>query len=406
MLDGTTAGAKRKTKALTAAFCAAPLKPGRYHDGGGTGLFLRVEPNGAKLWSQRVTIQGKRRDLGLGGYPIVGLAQARAKAVENKRAALGGADPLQLKRAAQAIPTFAEAARTVHGLHLPTWKNAKHAAQFITTLETYAFPRMGQMRVDTITSADVMAALAPIWTAKAETAKRVMQRIGTVMGWCVAQGHRTDNPAVEIRRALPKVARTKAHRKALAYQDVAAAIDRVMKSGAFSSTKLCFEWLVLTAARSGEARGATWDEIIQEHGKAVAWEIPAARMKMKRPHRVPLSPRAVEILAEAKAIGDGTGLLFPSLRGKELSDMTLSKLVKELGFEADIHGFRTSFRTWAQEQTDVPREVAEMALAHATGDATEQAYARSDLFGKRAALMEAWSGYLLNERRQVLRISQ
>jgi hypothetical protein len=187
MSNETTTVTKRRAKALTSAFCTSPLKPGRYHDGGGTGLFLRVEPNGAKLWSQRLTVHGKRRDLGLGGYPMIGLAQARVQATENKRAALGGNDPLQAKRTAQAIPTFSEAATAVHAIHLPTWRNAKHGAQFITTLQTYAFPQMGTMKVCAITSADVMASFAPIWTTKPETARRVMQRIGTVMGWAVAQ---------------------------------------------------------------------------------------------------------------------------------------------------------------------------------------------------------------------------
>lgn len=387
--------ARRPEKALTVLAVKTAKDPGRYSDG--NGLHLLVKASGARSWVQRIVIRGKRCDLGLGSADLVTLAEARGIAHENRKLAREGGDPLQAKREAMAVLSFEQAARKVHELHKPTWKNDKHAAQFIATLETYAFPKLGKLRVADITTADVLGVLTPIWTSKAETARRVRQRIGTVMTWAIAQGWRQDNPAQNITQALPKVSKAPEHRKALGYDDVAGCIAAVMASKAGLATKLALEFLVLTAGRSGEIREATWPEISME--KKI-WVIPAERMKMKRPHRVPLSSRAIAILETARGLDDGSGLVFPGTRpGRPLSDMTLSKLVKELGFAADIHGFRTSFRTWAQEKSSFPREVAEAALAHLTGDAVERAYARSDLFEKRREMMDAWAEYLVNTER-------
>ena len=406
-----TEGLRKPEKALTAQFVKSIRDPGKYFDG--HGLFLRVQPNGQRQWVQRITVRGKRCELGLGNPALVTLAEARDLALANRKLAQSGGDPIQAKREADAMLTFAEAARKVHALHLPTWRNAKHGAQFLTTLETYAFPRLGKLRVSDVTTADVLAVLTPIWTVKPETAGRVRQRIGMVMKWAVAQGWRQDNPAESIAQALPKRDRSLTeHRKALTYAEVAGCIAAVKASGAGLSTALAFEFLVLTATRSGEARGATWAEIDMgtpatsaTSATPAVWTIPASRMKAKREHRIPLSSRAVEILRAAKGLGDGAGLVFPGTKaGKTLSDMTLSKLVKELGFEADVHGFRTSFRTWAQEKTNFPREVAEAALAHTIKDKAEAAYARSDVFEKRRKMMEAWAGYLAQEAGKVVRI--
>ncbi len=403
----TTEGLRKPEKALTAQFVKTAREPGKYFDG--HGLFLRVQPNGARQWVQRIVIRGKRCEMGLGNPALVSLAEARELALANRKLAQAGGDPIQAKREAAAILSFEEAARKVHALHLPTWRNAKHGAQFLSTLETYTFPRLGRLRVADVNTADVLAVLTPIWTQKPETAARVRQRIGMVMKWAVAQGWRQDNPAESIAQALPKRDQSlREHRKALTYAEVADCITAVQASGAGISTKLAFEFLVLTATRSGEARGALWSEI--DLGPATSatsatWTIPASRMKAKREHRIPLTARAVAILREAKALGDGTGLVFPGTKaGKPLSDMTLSKLVKELDFAADIHGFRTSFRTWAQERTNFPREVAEAALAHAIKDKAEAAYARSDVFEKRRKMMDAWAGYLAGEAGKVVRI--
>lgn len=399
---------RRASNQLTAVLVRSPLDPGKYHDGGGLGLFLLVKPNGARSWVQRVVVKGKRREMGLGSPPVVTLARARETALENKRMIFDGIDPLQARLEAEAVPTFEEAARTVHKLHEPTWRNAKHAAQFISTLESYAFPIIGKMKVGDVNTADVLAVLSPIWNTKRETARRVKQRIGTVLKWTVAKGWRQDDPTQAIAQALPKDQQAKAHRKALPYTDVAGCMKAVEASNAGLSTKLAFRLLVLTASRSNEVRLARWGQVDWNAEGGPVWTRPAEVMKMKKPHAVPLSEDAAAVLAEAKALSganDPSALIFPgTVEGKPLSDATLLKLVREQGYEIDVHGFRTSFRTWTQERTNFPREVAEAALAHSIKDKAERAYARSELMEKRRALGEAWAMYLAQESAKVVRI--
>ena len=386
--------ASTRKGALTARFVATATKPGRYREGpGGHGLGLLVTPTGARCWFQRISIRGKVCELGLGGYPLVTLAEARNKAFENRKLARAGGDPLALKRRAD-VPTFAEAAGRVHAIHLPSWRNARHAASWLTCLREYAFPRIGDRPVSDVTAQDVMAVLLPIWHSRAETARRVRQRIGTVMKWAIAEGFRTDNPAGEaIGAALPRNNGNGGprHHRALPYGEVAGALATVRASGAGMSTRLAFEFLVLTAARSGEVRLATWDEIDMD---AATWTVPGERMKAGRDHRVPLSDRALAILDEARVLRDATNLAFPGTRRGPLSDMTLSKLLRDLGIDAVPHGFRSSFRDWAGECTNFPREVCEAALAHVNPNKVEAAYARSDLFAKRRELMEWWARFL------------
>lgn len=373
-------------------------EPGKYFDG--HGLYLRVDKTGGKFWIQRIMIGGKRCELGLGSVGFVTLADARLVAFENRKLARSGGDPLAERRSSKAVMTFEETAREVHRINLPTWKNPKHGDQFINTLATYAFPTMGGTRAPDVTSGDVLAVLQPIWLKKPETAKRVRQRIGTVMKWCIAKGWRRDNPVDAVDKGLPKQTAKKQNRKSLPYDQVAACLQIVEGTSAGLSTKLCFEFLVLTCVRSNEAREARWSEIDM---KAKVWEIPAERMKMDRPHRIPLSSRALKVLERAGGLDDD--LVFPGTKtGKPLSDATLLKLIRENGFDVDVHGFRTSFRTWAQEKTNFPREVAEAALAHLSGDAVERAYARSDLFEKRRKMMDAWAAYLAQDSAKVVRI--
>lgn len=391
---------RRPEKSLTALAVKNAIEPGKYFDG--NGLYLRVDRNGSKFWVQRIVIRGKRREIGLGSAALTSLSEARAAAVENRKLARAGGDPIQAKREAAAVLTFEQAARKVHEIHRPTWRNPKHAAQFLATLETYAFPHIGKLKVQEVTTGDVLAVLTPIWTTKAETARRVRQRIGTVMKWAVAQGWRQDNPAESISQALPKVTKRPTPRKALDYSEVQACLDVVKGSNAGITTKLAIEFLVLTAARSGEVRNAEWPEVDLDDA---VWEVPAEKMKMRRAHRVPLAARAVEILREAQGFDDGSGLIFPgSKRGRPMSENTMVKLVRELGYNIDVHGFRTSFRTWAQERTNFPREVAELALAHVNQDRVEAAYARSDLFEKRRAMMNAWAAYLTTANASVVKI--
>ena len=374
-------------------------KPGKYYDL--HGLFLRIEPTGSRRWVQRVSVAGRQREIGLGSADLVTLAEARELAVSNKKLARAGGDPLAAKQAHIAIPSLNEAIDKVIELNAPTWTNAKHAAQFKSTLTNYVTPKLGRRPVNDIQAADILSVLQPIWVDKNETARRVKQRIGTVMKWAIAQGYRSDEPTLALNQVLPKPNRKPKHRASLPYTDVAECLNNVSQSHAMMSTKLAIELLVLTATRSGEVRLSDWSEVDLD---AKTWTIPAARMKMKEEHVIPLSDRATEVLQQAKAMGDD-GLIFPGMRaGRPMSDMTMSKLVKELGYPVDIHGFRTSFRTWVQEQTNTAHEVAERALAHKTTNKVEAAYARSDLFEKRRKLMDAWASYLNNEPAKVVQL--
>jgi len=389
-----------KTGTPLSATAVRNLKePGKYYDL--HGLFLRIEPTGSRRWVQRVSVAGRQREIGLGSADLVTLAEARELAVSNKKLARAGGDPLAAKQQHVAIPSLNEAIDKVIELNAPTWTNAKHAAQFKSTLTNYVTPRLGRRPVNDIQAADILSVLQPIWVDKNETARRVKQRIGTVMKWAIAQGYRADDPTLALNQVLPKQNRKPKHRASLPYTDVSDCLDVIKNSDAMLSTKLAIELLVLTATRSGEVRLADWNEVDLD---ARTWTIPAVRMKMKEEHIIPLSDRALHVLQQATALGE-EGLIFPGMRsGRPMSDMTMSKLVKELGFPVDIHGFRTSFRTWVQEQTNTAHEVAERALAHKTTNKVEAAYARSDLFEKRRKLMDAWASYLDNEAGQVIRL--
>ena len=390
-------------KALTAAFCRTVGESGRYADG--NGLYLHVDPSGARRWVQRLVIRGKSCVLGLGSFALVSLAEAREQALANRKLARTGGDPLGARRRTAGVPTFAEAAEQVIAIHREAWKDGDATAQkWRATLHQYVHSQFGDKGVDRVTTADVMAALLPIWSAKNETAQRVRRRIGAIMRWAIAQGYRSDNPAGEaVTAALPKRPRQIRHMPALPHGEVAAALAGVRVSQAWTATKLAFELLVLTAARSGEVRLATWEEFDLA---ALVWTVPAARMKANREHRVPLCGRAVEVLGEAARLRDVVAsvepLVFPSRRGQALSDMALLKLVKQQGIAAVPHGFRSSFRDWAAERTNHPREVIEAALAHTVRNQTEAAYARSDLFERRRHLMNDWASYLDERRGQVI----
>ncbi len=378
---------------LSATKANALRKPGRYTDG--QGLHLFIGKSGNKSWVQRITIDGKRRDIGLGGFPAVSLAQARELSADIRTSVAQGRDPLVAKRKPK-ILTLKEAACTVHRQNKPRWRNDKHAAAWIRTLERYAFPMIGNKLIDRIGRADVLTVLNPIWSSRHETARRVRQRLRTIFSWAMAHGLIEINPAGElIDGALPSMPKVKAHFRAIPYQEVGPALAAIESSHASPAARLCFRFLVLTSARSGEARGARWDEIDLQ-GRV--WRIPLQRMKAGLEHRVPLSTQALEVLHEASALRDETGLVFPSplKRGGQLSDMTLTKILRSLGLaeRTTVHGFRSSFKDWTQEQTDSPWAVSEAALAHTLGSSTVQAYARSDLFERRRDLMQKWADYV------------
>ena len=377
---------------LTAAKVKAVAEPGRYGDG--AGLYLNIAPGGSKSWVQRIVVAGRRRDIGLGGYPTVGLADARVLAAANRTGA-AGRDPVAEKRRPPK-PPFKEAARQVHQANLPRWRNAKHGAAWIRTLERFAFPVFGNMPVDRVTRADVLAVLTPIWSSTPETARRVRQRIRTVMRWAMAHGFVENNPAGEaIDGALPAMPRVKDSLRALPYQEVSEAFKIVEQSRSSDSARLCLRFTVLTAARSGEARGALWSEI--DPDKAL-WTVPAARMKGRLEHRVPLSKAALDVLSKAMELHDGSDLVFPSPRraGQALSDMTLTKVLRDTGLAhlATVHGFRSTFRDWGSETEAASDRVLELALAHRPGNEVERAYARSDLLELRRPVMEAWGEFV------------
>lgn len=391
------AGSRSK---LTALFVKTVKEPGRYGDG--NGLSLVVSTSGAKRWEQRIKIQGKRCDCGHGSASLVSLAEARDKAIAFQRIARAGGDPRKMRDANARVLTFEEAAREVHKGLLSTWTNDKHGRDFINSLQMYAFPKIGTLLVSEVGSSDLLRVLAPLWTVKHETARRVFQRMETVLKWAVAREWRDGTPGDATLQGLPKMRRTKSNMRAMHYGEVPGFVRSLRQSNAMNQTKGCLEFIVLTASRSSEARLAKWDEIDLDGAR---WVIPAARMKMRRDHVVPLAPRAVQILKDAQYLHGDQGYVFPGARkGRPLSDVALSGRVKGLGFDSTVHGLRTSFRTWAQERTTFPREVCEAALAHLVGDEVERAYARSDLLEKRRKLMNAWADYIGQERGKVVRI--
>jgi integrase len=387
-------------KALSVVGIRALKKPGRYADG--NGLYLKVDASGAKRWELRTVIRGKRCDIGLGGLKIVSLAEAREEARKYRAIARNEGDPLaEKRRARKVVPTFRNAAETVHKSHAKAWKNAKHGDQWINTLKTYAYPAFGDRRVDQIDTPDILKALSPIWLTKQETARRVRQRIGTVLDWAKAAGFRAgSNPVEEISKALPRQSDRKGHHAALPYVEVPSFVQKLHCDEAATIPDLAFEFLILTAARTGEVLEAKWNEIDLEQA---AWSIPAGRMKAGREHRVPLAPRCVELLRQAKLLAAGSDFVFPGRSNeKPMSNMVLLMAMRRLDSGYTVHGFRSAFRDWASERTNFAREICEAALAHIVKDKTEAAYRRGDLFEKRRDLMATWASFVSESRADVI----
>lgn len=397
----------RQSNRLTSVTINAKKLPGYYADG--NGLYLQVSASGAKSWVLRFSLNKRAREMGLGSLADRSLAEAREQARKYRQKLAEGIDPIVQRKAQRASNlqaaiqrrTFEQCAREYYASHEKGWKNAKHAAQWINTLAAYAFPIFGSKDVSDVSKADILRALEPIWASKTETASRVRQRIRAVLDWAAARDYRTGHdPHIwdQITRSLPqsKDIKKSKHFASCPYTNVHDVLQAIGQSGAGATVKLAIEFIVLTAARSGEVRGARWEEIDFE-GKR--WIIPAERMKAGREHRVPLSPRAIEILnAQRVSASDESKLIFASERKKAFSDMTFTMQLRRMGFDFTIHGFRSTFRDWSAEQTAFPREVCEAALAHSTKDATEAAYFRSDLFEKRRQLMDAWATYCATEK--------
>ena len=374
---------------LTATAVKALKEPGRYGDG--DGLALLIGKRGGKSWIVRVQKDGRRRDIGLGSFKKVSLKLARERAAEVRSQIEVGIDPVAERQKAAGIPSFAEAAKLVHAENAPSWKNPKHAQQWINTLETYAFQAFGNRSVATVDAAAVRDALAAIWLEKPETARRLRQRINTVIDWAVAKGYRENGLALPvIDKALPKQRAQPKHHKAVPYAELPQFMEKLRESE--SMGRLALEAVILTAARSGEVRLAQWSELDLE---AATWTIPAERMKAGREHVVPLSPEAVALFERVKTHKRGdTDLVFPGQRrGKPLSDMTLTKAMRDMSRAETPHGFRSTFRDWVAEKTDWPAELAEAALAHMVSDKTVAAYQRGTMLDKRRELMAAWADY-------------
>ena len=375
---------------LTAAFVRAVDTPGKYYDQ--HGLVLRVAPGGSKQWMWRGTIRGRRRDLGLGAVAYTTLAEARDIAYQYRKLARAGGDPRSLK-SDDIVPTFAEAVEQVIEVHRPGWKDTGRSEEnWRSSLERYAYPALGSTPVDQITSADLVRVLVPIWHSRPETARKLKTRLGVVMRWSIAAGHRADDPAgPAVAAALPRHTAPTKHFASLPHAKVAAALAALDASPRlWRPTVVCLRFLAATATRSGEARFATWAEIDLD---SRTWTVPARRTKTNREHVVPLSTAALAALDETRRYSDGSGPVFPSPAGRVLSNGTMSKLTRHLGFTP--HGLRASFRSWAAE-TGIPREVAEAALAHSAG-ALEQAYQRSDLLDARREVMEAWGRHITQQ---------
>lgn len=394
----------KRVEGLTARKVATVTEPGRYADG--RGLYLHIGKNGAKSWVLRFMLAGKAREMGLGAVADVTLQDARRKAGEARALLDAGCDPLEARREeerqreaekARAV-TFKDAAGRYIAAHRAGWRNEKHAAQWDSTLTTYVYPVFGEVAVADVDTGMVLRALEPIWHEKPETATRVRGRIEAVLDWAKARGYRDReamNPAQwkgHLSHLLParsKVARVE-HHAALPWREVGAFMVGLRNRPATAARAL--EFAILTAARSGEVFGATWEEV--DLAGAV-WTVPGERMKAGRDHRVPLSPQAVALLVGLADESDRTGYVFKGMKkGRPLSGMAMLMLLRRMERgDLTAHGFRSTFRDWAAEATAFPGEVAEAALAHIVGDKVEAAYRRGDLFDKRRRLMEAWADH-------------
>lgn len=376
-------------------------KPGLHAVGGVAGLLLQVTTTGARSWVLRATIGARRRDMGLGAYPDVPLAQARDKARAAREKISQGIDPVAERKAARDALiasnakrlTFAEAARRKHQAIESEFRNARSRANWLSSLERYAFPLIGDMEVEDVELPHVLSVLEPIWKTKTETATRVRQRMEAVFNWAIVGKYRESaNPAAwkgNLAEVLPKpakIAKVK-HQRALGWREVPGFMERLRQRGGVSARAL--EFAILTAARSGEVRFATWDEF-DLHARV--WTVPEERTKTGKTHRVPLSDDALALL-NALPRFEGSNIVFTAPRGGALSDMSLSAITKKMKVDAVPHGFRSSFKDWARSSTAYADEVSELALAHVNSDATRAAYARDELLPQRARLMRDWARF-------------
>jgi integrase len=401
----------RKAKELSALVISRLVAPGNHAVGGVAGLYLYINETGARSWVLRTVVGGKRRHMGLGGFPDVPLARAREKARDAREEISKGIDPIAQRKAAISLlrsqqateKTFEQAAKGYLEAHSDTWKSPKHRAQWASTLETYAYPFMGKLLVRDVAQEHVLNALEPIWKTKNETASRLRGRIESVLDWATVRKYRTgENPArwkghLDMLLAAPSKVQKVEHHRALPIDEIPAFFTELHKREETAAKAL--EFTILCAARSGEVRGARWSEIDLMSG---LWIVPAIRMKTGKEHRVPLSKSAIRILS-AQSHQDGNDLVFPAPRGGQLSDMTLTAVLRRMGVDAVPHGFRSTFRDWCGERTNYPRELAEQALAHTLDNKVEAAYRRGDGLEKRRQMMADWAAFCCTSKQPVAR---
>lgn len=393
-----------RLKRLTALKVSRTGKPGLYADGGG--LYFQISSSGGRSWIFRYRMGGRKtpRDMGLGSLNTVSLSEAREKATEARKFIDQGIDPIEARKAARSAQalddakamTFKACATAYIDAHKAGWRNAKHAEQWTATLETYAYPKFGKLPVAAIDVGLVLKVLEPIWKTKTETASRVRGRIEQILDWAKTRGFRAgDNPARwrgNLQNLLPK--RTKVqkvkHHPALPYPEIGAFMKQLRTREGVAA--LALEFLILTTARTSEVTRATWDEIDL---KGKVWRVPPDKIKGEKEHRVPLSAPAIAVLKRIKKEYEADDFVFPGgMVGKPLSSGGMMSVLKRMGLhDLTVHGFRSTFRDWAAEQTSYPNEVCEMALAHVVGDKTEAAYRRGDLLKKRERLMADWAAY-------------
>lgn len=387
-------------------------EPGYYHDG--AGLYLQVNVSGSKSWIFRYTVNKKTREMGLGSCNAFSLAEARERAHKCRQLLADDVDPMVQRQAAREVAiavaaqhakssrTFEQCAKEYHQENASDWKNAKHRDQWINTLTTYVFPHFGRLPIGVVSLDHMRSALLPIWKTKPETASRVLQRIRTVINYAAAMGYANGLDSErwdQLKHTLPKNSRLREveHHASCPYDQVGALLKRIRGGTSSPLVKLAFEFIVLTAARSGEVRGAIWSEVDLERR---LWTIPKERMKAGKEHTIPLSQAAFEVLQQARGANIAKKsdsrpyeFIFPNTKGQVFSDMTFTQLLRRQEVPYTMHGFRASFRTWGAEIAHYEYELLEHALAHVVGDATARAYQRSDMLEKRRELMEQWADF-------------
>ena len=404
---GQIVGQKLRTKNKLTSLAIKKLKtPGRYSDG--NNLYLKIEDTGSRRWILRLTINGKRRDMGLGSFSFINLADARELASQYNKLAKSGIDPIQerLKEKGQQI-TLKECTYKVHALNKPIWKTDLLARQWINSFEHHVFPIIGHLTISQIQSVDIMNVLTPIWNTKHDTAKKLKQRLRVVFKWCRAQGYFTgDNPVELAEMALPRLKLNKKHHKYLPYDQLPDFIKKLKDTPIILSNKLAIEFAILTAGRTSEILKAQWDEIDFSNK---LWTIPKDRMKANKEHIVPLSDRSIAILKESQKNYPNAKYIFPSELNleKPLSSNTmLFAIQKRMNTNVTTHGMRTSFKVWASEVTNFQNEVSEMALSHSIPNKVEAAYRRGNLLEKRRLLMQCWVDYLYKANADVIKLYQ